>query len=392
MKNQCHLQVVLGFSEPVQNLREVAANVAQGILNHAMDIGIAPEAEDAHTTEIVVGRNDGKLLAHVMYEGMVPRFQPVQAGTAMPSMELASQKRIHNGIEHAKQIIQKIELLRSRDGYDEELLETDIHLLIGILTGEIQEKTDAEYLIVSDEGYWNDVDGWVYSYDDASRYPDMSGTLPIAENIRWERVIDYSDKVSVQAEIARLTLEMDALQRGPSIDLESAKLIHALERKIDTLQSAKDGAVVIPTPRGLISVITATDPAYPGVFVDINGDQAARVEYKISDKAHQVSVWLEKNHSDDSHAVYTWDEDPSANDSMRAYLTVTPASNVKDNKLINHDLVTKMDYAWSDWIQVLDLKEQKAKHIQASELSLFDHLIIDAVSQEQIRPLHMLSR
>jgi len=64
----------------------------------------------------------------------------------------------------------------------------------------------------------------------------------------------------------------------------------------------------VKTPAGSIKVIPSYDPDYPGVYVDINDEQAVLVEYQVNNEYHKIHLWREEDHSDDSFMIYTWDE------------------------------------------------------------------------------------
>lgn len=49
--------------------------------------------------------------------------------------------------------------------------------------------------------------------------------------------------------------------------------------------------LTIQTPKGDIEVIPATDPIYPGVYVEISGVQVALIEFDRIDNQHAVRVW-----------------------------------------------------------------------------------------------------
>jgi len=78
MKNHLNLLLTLGLSDPIRNSKELATNVAKGILNQAMDVGISPNDEEGYVTDIMIGKFDGTPQVHVNIAGLMPKFLPVE--------------------------------------------------------------------------------------------------------------------------------------------------------------------------------------------------------------------------------------------------------------------------------------------------------------------------
>lgn len=55
----------------------------------------------------------------------------------------------------------------------------------------------------------------------------------------------------------------------------------------------------VKTKIGNISVIEATDPTYPGVYIEVNGVQLVLVEYDNGEGKHVVRVWNHKEADND---------------------------------------------------------------------------------------------
>jgi hypothetical protein len=49
--------------------------------------------------------------------------------------------------------------------------------------------------------------------------------------------------------------------------------------------------VIVPTPKGNIEVIQSTDPAYPGVYIEIEGKQVALIDYDCANDEFAARVW-----------------------------------------------------------------------------------------------------
>lgn len=64
MKKQMGLQLSLGFSDTIQNREEVVRNVANGILNQAINVGITNENEKGRLIELMLLTTRGEPLAH----------------------------------------------------------------------------------------------------------------------------------------------------------------------------------------------------------------------------------------------------------------------------------------------------------------------------------------
>lgn len=64
-----------------------------------------------------------------------------------------------------------------------------------------------------------------------------------------------------------------------------------LDDPIELVRSMQRPEMSVTTPKGEINVFKASDPNYPGVYVEINGVQLALVEYDESKKKHAVRIW-----------------------------------------------------------------------------------------------------
>lgn len=62
--------------------------------------------------------------------------------------------------------------------------------------------------------------------------------------------------------------------------------------------------VTIPTPKGNIEVIASTDPAYPGIYVEINGKQVALIDYDSANDVFAARLWNENDEDYDYKQEY----------------------------------------------------------------------------------------
>lgn len=64
------------------------------------------------------------------------------------------------------------------------------------------------------------------------------------------------------------------------------------------VQLRRRSLMEIKTPSAVIKATAATDPEYPGIFIDIDDKQAVLVEFDSSRNKHVVRVW---NHEEEDY-------------------------------------------------------------------------------------------
>lgn len=115
--------------------------------------------------------------------------------------------------------------------------------------------------------------------------------------------------------------------------------------------------VTINTPKGPIEVIASTDPAYPGIYVEINGVQVALIDYDSADEKHKVRVW----NGEDEDYVF-----------VQEFLPHPSAGKSQYEQAIDEDIQAVLDGMEDDEGEPLELTEEEWQIVR-QRMYKYDH-------------------
>jgi hypothetical protein len=67
-----------------------------------------------------------------------------------------------------------------------------------------------------------------------------------------------------------------------------------------------NNSIEVNTPKGKIKAYLSTDPNYPGIYIDINDEGAALIEFQDNTQQHVIHIWRQSNEEPDERIV--WDK------------------------------------------------------------------------------------